>query len=113
MILSLLSFINIASFAEKEKIPTDIHRTMDPNKSTQVDRAPMRIPIEVYYDFDTNEIEVIGPDTIEAEIFIYNASRELESYSSVLNVSLPVLSPGNHTIIIKNDGWYMEGFISI
>lgn len=35
----------------------------------QVNRAPMRMPIEVVYDSDTHNIKVTGDTGIEAEVF--------------------------------------------
>ena len=36
----------------------------------QVNRAPMRMPIEVVYDSDTHNIKVTGEKGIEARLFL-------------------------------------------
>ena len=76
-------------------------------------RAPMRLPIEVVYDSDTHKIEVIGDESMEAEVFLYNANGSLENYSSLLNTEFTVLTPGIYIIQIEGEGWYAEGEIEI
>ena len=73
----------------------------------------MRLPIEVVYDSDTHKIEVIGDESMDAEVFLYDANGSLENYSSLLNTEFTVLTPGIYNIQIQGDGWYAEGEIEI
>lgn len=91
----------------------EVHRKINPEKNMQVNRAPMRMPIEVVYDSDTHNIKVIGDQDIEAEVFLYNANGILESHSSTLNAEFNVLASDTYTIQIQGEGWYAEGEIEM
>ena len=100
-------------FAEQKGVFMEFHRKSNPDKNLSVNRAPMRLPIEVVYDSDTHKIEVIGDESMEAEVFLYNANGSLENYSSLLNTEFTVLTPGIYIIQIEGEGWYAEGEIEI
>lgn len=73
----------------------------------------MRLPIEVVYDSDTHKIEVIGGESMDAEVFLYNSNGVLENSSSSLNSEFTVLAPGTYIIRIQADAWYAEGEIEV
>lgn len=102
-----------AAFAEKRGVLMEIHYRSVPGKNMSVNRAPMRLPIEVVYDSDTHKIAVVGNESIEAEVFLYNANGTLENYSSTLNTDFTVLIPGTYIIQIQGDGWYAEGEVEM
>lgn len=60
------------------------YRNINPEKKQSVNRTPMRLPINVVYDSDTHKIEVIGDESMDAEVFLYNSNGSLENYSSSL-----------------------------
>lgn len=101
------------AFAEQQGVFMQFHRRINPENTRDVNRAPMRLPIEVVYDSDTHKIEVIGDESMEAEVFLYNANGSLENYSSLLNTEFTVLTPGIYIIQIEGEGWYAEGEIEI
>ena len=71
----------------------------------------MRLPIEVVYDSDTHKIEVIGNESLIAEIFLYKADETLLDYSSIINTTYTVQTSGTYIIIIQSDKWYAKGEI--
>lgn len=101
------------AFAEQQGVFMQFHRRINPENTRDVNRAPMRLPIEVVYDSDTHKIEVIGDESMEAEVSLYNANGSLENYSSLLNTEFTVLTPGIYIIQIEGEGWYAEGEIEI
>ena len=101
------------AFAEQRGVFMEFHRKINPGKNMQVNRAPMRLPIEVAYDSETHDIKVIGDNSIEAEVFLYDANGTLESYSSTLNTDFNVRGTGTYTILIQGEGWYAEGDIEM
>ena len=109
----LLLVMAHAAFAEQWGVFMEIHKKSIPEKNMSVNRAPMRLPIEVVYDSDTHKIEVTGDESIEAEVFLYNANGTLEDYSSTLNTDFTILTPGTYTIQIQADECYAEGEIEI
>lgn len=108
----LLAMVH-TTFAEQRDVFIQFHRKSNPSTNTSVNRAPTRLPIEVVYDSDTHKIEVTGDESMDAEVFLYNANGDLENYSSSLNSEFTVLTPGIYIIQIQGDGWYAEGEIEV
>ena len=113
ILVGLLLTIVPTAFAEQRGVFMDFHRKINPGKNMQVNRAPMRLPIEVVYDSDTHNIKVTGEKGIEAEVFLYNVNGTLESHSSTLNAEFSVLESDTYTILIQGEGWYAEGEIEM
>ena len=113
LVVLLLTTMAHTAFAEQRGVFMEFHRKINPGKNMQVNRAPMRMPIEVVYDSDTHNIKVTGEKGIEAEVFLYNANGVLESHSSTLNVEFSVLESDTYTILIQGEGWYAEGEIQM
>ena len=109
----LLLVMAHAVFAEQWGVFMEIHKKSIPEKNMSVNRSPMRLPIEVVYDSDTHKIKVIGDESMDAEVFLYNANGYLENYSSSLNTEFTILAPGIYIIQIQGDGWYAEGEIEV
>lgn len=80
-------------------------------KYLKVNRAPMRISLEVIYDKDTQCVTVNGDEDMEVEIFLYNSMGEVEDYSSSLNSNLIITTSGSHRILIESEDWIAEGII--
>lgn len=113
LVVLLLTTMAHTAFAEQRGVFMEFHRKINPGKNMQVNRAPMRMPIEVVYDSDTHNIKVTGEKGIEAEVFLYNANGVLESHSSTLNAEFSVLESDTYTILIQGEGWYAEGEIQM
>ena len=71
-IAGLLLSMALTAFAEQQGVFMQFHRKINPENSRDVNRAPMRLPIDVVYDSDMHKIEVTGEESIEAEVFLYN-----------------------------------------
>lgn len=108
----LLSMVHIAS-AEQHGVFLEFHRKSMPEKHLEVNRAPMRLPIEVIYDTDTCKIEIVGNESLEAEVFLYRANGILEGYSSSLNCEFSITIVDSYILKIEGDGWYAEGEIQV
>ena len=113
LVVLLLTTMAHTAFAEQRGVFMEFHRKINPGKNMQVNRAPMRMPIEVVYDSDTHNIKVSSQKGIEAEVFLYNANGVLESHSSTLNAEFSVLESGTYVILIQGEGWYAEGEIQM
>ena len=113
LVVLLLTTMAHTAFAEQRGVFMEFHRKINPRKNMQVNRAPMRMPIEVVYDSDTHNIKVTGEKGIEAEVFLYDANGALESHSSTLNAEFYVLASDTYTILIQGEGWDAEGEIEI
>lgn len=57
-----------AALASENGVFMEFHRMTNPGKHTQVNRAPMHLPIEVTYDADAQTITVVGDESIVAEV---------------------------------------------
>lgn len=113
ILVGLLLAIVPTAFAEQRGVFMEFHRKINPGKNMQVNRAPMRLPIEVVYDTDSHKIQVIGDELTEAEVFLYNADGTLESRSSKLNTDFTGLTYGTYSILIQGKEWYAEGIIEM
>lgn len=113
LVVLLLTTMAHTAFAEQRGVFMEFHRKINPGKNMQVNRAPMRMPIEVVYDSDTHNIKVTGEKGIEAEVFLYNVNGTLESHSSILNAEFSVLESDKYTILIQGGEWYAEGEIEM
>jgi hypothetical protein len=110
---SLLLTLALNAAAEQYGILMQISMKNRPDTYTKVNRAPRRITLDVVYDSDTHCIIVIGSDSLDAEVFLYNESGEIEDYSSSLNSNLQVSTQGYHKIQIEGDDWSAEGSVNI
>lgn len=109
-VLSVFVFLPLA--AEKINVPIKGYKG-NSQKSDQpiLHRTPMRLPIDVVFDNETMTIQVSCVSNLEGEVFLYNASNELEDYSPCLNAILTLSNSNYHTILIEGDGWSATGVI--
>lgn len=114
IILVGLLFVTIQSLlAEQRGVFMEFHRKINPEHTRDVNRAPMRLPIEVVYDIETHKMQIAGDESIEAEVFLYDANGTLKEYSPTLNTEFNIFASGNYIINIIGEGWYAEGKIEI
>ena len=113
ILVGLLLAMVTTAFAERRGVFMEFHRKINPGKNMEVNRSQMCLPIKVIYDTDTHEIQVIGDELIEAEVFLYNADGTLERISSRLNTDFTGMPYGTYYILIQGKGWYAEGLIEI
>lgn len=113
ILVGMLLAIVPAAFAEQRGVFMEFHRKINPGKNMQVNRAPMRLPIEVVYDTDTHKIQVIGDEFTKVEVFLYKADGTLENCSSKLNTEFTGLTSGTYSILIQGKEWNAEGEIEI
>ena len=98
-----------SAFSKQKSIVFLTHQTNSSKDNLEVDRNPINLPITVYYDSDTNILEVwCDNDNIQAEIYVYDESGAVEAYSPYMNVALILTTSGSHSIHIIGDGWEAE-----
>ncbi len=87
IILFLLTFVMATSaFSEKKALPMQTHKTGQNSENREWIRTPISLPIVVFYDSDTNVLEVwCDNDNVQAEVFVYDETGELEAYSPYMN----------------------------
>lgn len=101
------------AMADRNEIPPQFLPDPNTNNNGGRDRAPMRIPLSIYYDTETNIVEVVGPESLQAQVTIRNEYNEIESVSYVLNSCHFISEPGMHTILIQGEGWTATGEFTI
>lgn len=100
----------ISAMGERTKAHINVHKSGTNADNMERERTPINLPIAVYYDSDTNLVEVwCDNDNIQAEVFIYDEAASLVMYSPYMNVTLQLPSTTNGSILIKGDGWEAEG----
>ncbi|MDE5888251.1 MAG: hypothetical protein K2H46_11780 [Muribaculaceae bacterium] len=75
-------------------------------------RAPMRIPIEVYYEKESSILRVYNYSETTGEVFLY-LDGELIGYESEINTSFFISSPGFYKIEIIGENWIAEGYLEV
>ena len=64
-----------SAFSAKRAIPLRTHEGDYSKELSEKDRDPINLPISVYYDSDTNILEVwCADDNIQAEVYVYDES---------------------------------------
>lgn len=109
----LLLALSITASAEEQRVLMDFHRKDHVGPSGGVDRAPMRISIDVTCDTDTRTIEIVGDDAIEAEAYLYTSTGDIVDYSASVNTVFSVATPGIYVILIQGDSWYATGEVEM
>ncbi|MDE6199022.1 MAG: hypothetical protein K2G06_04185 [Muribaculaceae bacterium] len=112
LIIAMVFTTTICSFAEDEKVLITINKRSETPDNSTWERAPMRIPVDVYYNTENRVIKVEGSETIEAEIYIYNKYEELVDYSSTINAEFQLTMPGEYTVHIQSEYWYAEAVVN-
>lgn len=101
-----------SAFSEQRAIPMQTHQTGSADLSIMEARTPINLPISVYYDSETNILEVwCADDNIQAEVFVFDESGAVEAYSPCMNVTLTLTTSASHSIRIIGDGWEGEGIL--
>ncbi len=104
----LISFYTGATERTKNHVP--LHKSGTTDIDMERERTPIKVPIEVLYDSETNVIEIwCDNDNIQAEVYIYNNHGSLEFHSFYMNIVIPLISYGDHYIVLRGDGWEATG----
>ena len=115
LIIGVIISINIQAFASKSAIYMDLAKRGRSDKCTTVRRSPMQCPIDVFYDNETHQIEIMGDDEVSAQVFLCDENGNTLDYSPSINVVLDVPSNYNGLLIIRIEGedWIAIGKIAI
>lgn len=115
LLIGVIIAIALQGFAEKSSISMNTAKRSRSDKCTSVRRSPMRIPIYVFYDNETHQIEVVGDDELAAQVFLCDENGNTLDYSPCINAVLDV--PGNYNgillIRIESEDWISTGSIAI
>ncbi len=78
-------------------------------------RVPANFPIFAYYDDETNQIEVEGPDHMTGEVFLYDEAGMPLGYSSSLNTVFDLPDNFHGLVLIEwiGEDWDANGGIEI
>lgn len=81
--------------------------------NSRVNRTPIRFPqINVTFNPDENIIVIESSESIDVDVFLYDADGNVVDYSNTLNTTLQLLSNGEYTLYIEADSWYAIGYIN-
>ncbi|MDE6022859.1 MAG: hypothetical protein K2G13_05080 [Muribaculaceae bacterium] len=109
LLMILLTSLTVMA-GESNDVHIDVNKTGDNSGVMGRERTPIKIPIAVFYNSDTNIAEVwCEDDNIQAEIYVYDENGAIEVYSSYMNIAFQLTSNGSHYIKIIGDGWIAHG----
>ena len=80
------------------------------HKST-VERAPMRVLLDVNYNAELNAIEITSANGQEAEAFLLYEGEVVDFASSIPAIFFLPSSTGSYSVTIENDSWVAEGIL--
>lgn len=115
LLIGVIISFGIQAFAAKYGVGMEYHQLGYGNNSTKVRRSPLRLPIDVFYNNDTHQIEVTSDDEVSAQVFLCDENGNTLDYSPSINAVLDVPSNYNGPIIIRIEGddWIAIGKIAI
>lgn len=115
ILVGLLLAMAHTAFAEQRGVLMEIHHRSIPEKNMSVNRAPMRLPIEVVYDSDMHQIEVIGDEEMEGQIFLCDKNGNALDYSPCINavLNIPYNYSGLIVLRIESEEWIATGKIIV
>ena len=101
-----------SALSEQKSVLMQTNQQGDQTENTEWIRNPINLPISVYYDSETNILEIwCADDNIQAEVFIFGESGAVEAYSPCMNVTLTLTTSASYSIRLIGDDWEGEGIL--
>lgn len=115
LLIGVLFSIAIQTSASKAGVYMTIYGKGHVKKSTTVHRSPMLLPIDVFYDDETRQIEISGDENMAVQIYLCDENGNTLYYSPCIKTLLYVPYNYNSLIIIRieGEGWIATGEISV
>ena len=115
LLIGVIISIAIQASAAKEDIYMTIYRKGNERIDKTIHRSPMLLPVDVFYNTETHQIEVTSGDEVSAQVFLCDKNGNTLDYSPCINAVLDVPSNYNGIIIIRIDSenWIATGKIAI
>ena len=109
---AFLLVMSFSGFAEQRGVFMDIHRKANPNKNTSVDRAPVHIDLEAFYDSESQTISVCYDGKGDGDVYLF-LDENIVGYDSEINTSFQISSPGLYKIEVISEVWIATGYLKI
>lgn len=102
----------MSATAETTQVNVVVERKSN-NKENGFDRAPMRVPVEIFYDSECSTVTVIGPD-VDGTVRIINGDSVIDE-TDCINASflLPASLTGRLTILVETEYWTATGILNL
>lgn len=115
LLIGVIFSVCIQALASKSAIYLDFYKSGHADKSTTIRRSPMNLPIDVFYDNETHQIEVSGNEEVMAQIFLCDENGNVLDYSLNINAVLdvPCYYSGIIIIRIESENWIATGKITV
>ena len=68
-----------------ETVSVKYGRKKNNGENSRIERAPMHLPIDVYYDDATRKFEVIGEGEMDAQVYLCDENGATLDYAPCLN----------------------------
>lgn len=105
----------LQAYAEKSGVYLDFYKYGHEGKNTTVHRSPMQLPFYVFYDNETRQIEVVGNEEVEVQIFLCDENGNTLDYSPCINavLNVPYNYGGLIILRIESEEWIATGKITV
>lgn len=111
VLLTILLLSISQAFAYRRSIHLSISRGDGTSVPTTPHRTPVYLPIEVFYDDEANQVEVIGEYNRPLQIYTVDENLDIIGYSTTLNTifDMPMGYHGLIVVRIVCDNWVATG----
>lgn len=82
------------------------------DKPSSPHRAPVRINIEAFYDFQTHNLAIMHTGETAGEVYLY-LDGSMVGYDTEINTSFQITAPGLYKIEIIGENWIAEGYFEV
>lgn len=115
LLIGVIISISIQAFASQSAVYMDFTKRGRSDNATTVRPSPMLSPIDVLYDNETKQIEVVSDEELVAQVFLCDENGNTVDYSPCINVVLDAPSNYNGLIFIRIEGedWIATGKIAL
>ncbi|MDE6416155.1 MAG: hypothetical protein K2K68_03915 [Duncaniella sp.] len=111
MVAAFQSFADGTGNTSSQNIRIDINSKG--LRGTTIRRTPSQIDLNVYYDAETQTIEISYSGDADGEVYLYH-NETLVDYDTEINTTFSLPSPtGVYRIEVTTDSWTADGYLEL
>lgn len=116
LLIGAIVSIGIQAFAAKYGVYMEYHKLGQGTQSTTVRRTPVQTPVDVFYNEETHQIEVVcESEALTAQVYLCDENGNTLAYSPCINsvLDIPASYSGLLLIRIVGDDWYGQATVAV
>lgn len=107
LLLAFIFALSTTTFAGRISLDVRTYKQSTNTVGSGKTRVPASFPVYAFYDDETNQIEVEGPDHMAGDVYLYDESGMQLGYSSSLNAVFDLPENFHGLVLIEwiGDDW--------